>query len=209
MDFNQSKAILKKINALHDSAVSFEGEMSSMERDLLLHYLREMYEVVLSKDKTTVPKPAQPVVTKQEATPEPPVPAAPPTPQRQSYTPPPVVQYEAPKPPAPVYREPATYTPPPVPSHTNGSYQAPPPVVTAPVAQIDDAIRSLFEEEDQQVSSRFSQLPISDIGKSMGLNDKILTRNELFNGSSSQMDDVIRKLNSFSKYEEAKTSHYL
>ena len=46
MNFDKSKAILKKINVLHDSASSFDGSISKMERDLLLHYLRELYEIV-------------------------------------------------------------------------------------------------------------------------------------------------------------------
>ena len=59
-------------------------------------------------------------------------------------------------------------------------------------------------DESADMSSRFSQLPISDISKSMGINDKILTKNELFGGDSIKFDRVMSELNSFNTYEQAK-----
>lgn len=46
MNFLKSKVVLKKINALHESAEAFNNTSSKLERDLLLHYLRELYEII-------------------------------------------------------------------------------------------------------------------------------------------------------------------
>ncbi len=213
MNFQQSKALLKKINALHDSASAFDMSVSKMERDLLLHYLRELYEVVsddtvkvssAAPESTPAPEPveyrsAPTVAPVREAVRQ----STPAAPERQ-YTPAPAPRHEAPiTPPAPV-TIPAYSAPHPTPQPVQPVVTPSPP--PAPVKEeVDEALSSLFEMNDSNdVSSRFSRLPISDISKSMGINDKILTINELFKGNQHHFNEVVSKLNTFSKFEEAK-----
>jgi hypothetical protein len=64
---------------------------------------------------------------------------------------------------------------------------------------------SLFDiDSASDLKSRFSQLPISDIGKSMGINDRILTLNELFSGDQLRFNQVIAELNRMKSFDEAK-----
>ena len=50
MDFQKSKVLLKKINALHDSAEAFDSKFSKLEKDLVLQYVRDLYEVFVVED---------------------------------------------------------------------------------------------------------------------------------------------------------------
>ena len=59
MDMQNFKNKLKKIAALSDNGNS-EGQFSSLEKDLLLSYIRELYDITLD-DKIMEAKPKQPV----------------------------------------------------------------------------------------------------------------------------------------------------
>ena len=65
MNFSKSKVLLKKLNAIHDSGASFDNQLSSLERDLLLQYLRELSECVLDQDDKVQEKIAQVVQQKE------------------------------------------------------------------------------------------------------------------------------------------------
>ncbi len=63
----------------------------------------------------------------------------------------------------------------------------------------------LFEiKKAEDLSAKLESTPISDIGSALGLGERILIQNTLFNGDRSAMDNVIRKLNSLSTFEQAK-----
>ena len=47
MGFKRVSKLIEKINVLHDSLLSIDEEMSSIEKDLLLNYIRQLYEQVL------------------------------------------------------------------------------------------------------------------------------------------------------------------
>ncbi len=66
------------------------------------------------------------------------------------------------------------------------------------------AFASLFTLSDgNELSDKLAKTSISDIGKSMSINEKIFTVKELFSGDRSSFDDAIEKLNSFKTYDEA------
>ena len=195
MDSTKSKALLNKINALHESASSFDGTMSAMEKDLLLHYLRELYEVISQGNNAGSQRPE----VNQKISQDIPSPVAPVTyrnPEPVVYAPPPQV---------PTYRDPVQHHVPDPRIVENGRHYQPQPQFIEPEVQVDESLLALFNLDDAaDMSSRFSQLPISDISKSMGINDKILTKNELFGGDSIKFDRVMSELNSFNTYEQAK-----
>lgn len=67
MDVNKAKSYLKKINRLFDGVEQDNGQISMIEKDLMLSYVRDFYETFFDDNNTpVVPKP-QPVV----ATPKP------------------------------------------------------------------------------------------------------------------------------------------
>ena len=113
MSLQHTKNLLNKINALHKS-IEIDGEISSIERDLMLSYTRQFYEAFLMMSDAPAPvvqAPLPPVVVE---TPKP-APAIQVTPVVQVVPPPALVVVEAPKP-APVYVAPMVeITPPPPP----------------------------------------------------------------------------------------------
>lgn len=70
----------------------------------------------------------------------------------------------------------------------------------------DEAVQELFElEEVKELSDKLSQSPIADLTKALGINDRLLTVNELFSGDFSNFDESFRRLNQMSSFEEAKS----
>ncbi len=63
----------------------------------------------------------------------------------------------------------------------------------------------LFEiKKAEDLSAKLESTPINDIGSALGLGERILIQNTLFNGDRSAMDAVIRKLNSLTSFDQAK-----
>jgi len=189
MDYKRSKALLKKINVLHDSAIDFEGSMTSMERDLLLQYLRDLYETILENEHSAK-APTSRVIREPSVAPSPaPQPVMAPAPSVQQIT----------EPIKPVVKE-----------SSDGvtAVQPQQPVIEAVKPESGkkkDRLAVLFQNDDaQDLRSKFSSLPISDISKSMGINDKILTINELFGGDQGLFNSVVGELNGFKSFDKAK-----
>jgi len=185
MNFEKSKVLLKKINALHEAADERLG-VSSLEKDLMLQYVRDFYEAIKDKNHVAaIPKErvAQPI--------------------RE------VVQQEAPRifEPAP---EPASNYNTVISDAIETTKPAPAPQVTPTVqvktSKITEELSALFDESEKEESgSRYLGGRITDIGKSMGINDKILTINDLFKGDQSLFNSTVSHLNSLSDFEEAKS----
>ena len=194
MDINKSKILLKKINALHESAEAFDNSMSKMERDLLLHYLREMYELVLDDANSAFGM--EDLVYQKER----PMRAKPLEPRQD-------VQVSSPAMPVQEAKEDTSD------SSSNG--QMTPEVEVTKVSleeekkdeklTIDPDIEALFDTKtSNDLSDRFRSLPIANIGRSMGINDRILTTNELFGGNQEAFNTCVDTLNDMSNFEEAK-----
>ena len=217
MDFQKSKTLLEKINALYKNISGDPRNVSSIERDLMRSYILQFYESFLGMptvaDAVTPPPPAEPkaaepriTLRKPETTPPPPLKPQPeppkPEPPRVERAPEPVVV--APPSPPPVEVAPA----PPV------EVVAPPaPVVEMPPpapaprasASGDSGIEALFAfKSATELSEKLSELPITDIKKAMGLNERISTQNELFGGDAAAFDATVATLNQLRNYDEAK-----
>ena len=50
MNLTKSKVVLKKINTFHDQ-ILLSGQMSKIEKDLFLDYLREMYDLIIENNE--------------------------------------------------------------------------------------------------------------------------------------------------------------
>jgi hypothetical protein len=228
MNFQSTKIFLDKINRLHRNITNGDT-ISQVERDLMLQYVRQLYDACL--EETTVA--AEPIAARPQPAPrkepeptpiyvekhvEKPVERAIERPQPAPTPPPPVVEkprvfvYDAP-PPAPkpveVVLPTVKYEPAPVPQYT-----PPPPVVEeaprAPeqpvtLSSIARKHTAIFEyKEATDIMSRLSESPIEDITRAMGLNERILVVRELFKQEQGIFDQALRAFNGFSSFDDAK-----
>lgn len=208
MDLHKAKVFLDKINREYARMSKDPENIMRIDVDIMLAYVRDLYEALLAEPTTaaasaqrqTVAAPAAPPPTRSAA----PEPVA--TPEKVA-TPP--IAAPAPPPPPPVT--------PPAPSMSEAvknadplpqvKPQAPaasptsPPSFPAPPPEAE----ALFEyKQAVELSEKLSELPIPDLRKAIGLNDKLLLTRELFGEDSEAFEKTIGALNSFSSMEQAK-----
>ena len=71
--------------------------------------------------------------------------------------------------------------------------------------EYDEKLLALFvTDKGAELSDKLGSLPITDIKKAIGLNDRIFTINELFGGDKNLFNSTVDKLNGMSGFEEAK-----
>jgi hypothetical protein len=221
MNLPQAKIALEKIITLYKSLSADEKNISPIERDLMLSYVRQLYETFL--DAPPVSAPSKNVQQEPAPRPKPePERFAPPPPEPVRYTPPPppveqarpepirVVEQPRYTPPPPPVEQPR-YTPPPPPVEQPRFTPPPPPPVETPRyaaqnAGIPSDIEALFEGSNsgKELSDRLSNTAIADLSKAFGLNDRLLTQNELFGGSKAVFDEALKDLNNMSSFDTAK-----
>lgn len=197
MNLQQAKVLLNKINALHRSIGLDENDVSAIERDLMLSYIRQLYEAYSNFDKPTA-QPARPA-TPPAPRPEP-VPPSPPKPERR----------EPPQPePRPEPKAQPTPPPPPQPEPEPAPQRTPPPAPrmeerAAPTQSTDPRIAALFRAPaTRELSDKLSQRSVDDLTKAMSINDKLLYANELFGRDMSTMNSTLDRLNRLSSMGEA------
>lgn len=200
MDLQQAKILLEKINALHKSVSLDKGEVSNIERDLMLSYIRQFYEAYLNTDTSAPPQPmSRPVAP----------PSPPPVERTVSEPLPPIVEVEpAPAPPPPPPPKPApvvveTPAPAPAPVPPPAAAPAPPP---APAKKTASAgVEALFKHKAaKELSEKLSQQAITDLTRAMSINDKLLYSNELFGRDMAAMNETLQQLNKLNSMEEAR-----
>lgn len=64
-------------------------------------------------------------------------------------------------------------------------------------------LNAKFSGEDHSLSDQLKKQPIANLLTAIGLNERYLFANQLFNGDMAKFIDEIKKLNSFEKEEEA------
>ena len=190
MNLQQAKILLEKINALHKSVSLDKGEVSGIERDLMLSYIRQLYEAYLNTEVSTTSTPK----LQTPPPPPPPVVEAPPV-EVQKSTPPPAPEPEPVTPPQPA--------PEPVAKSAPAPQSSPSPA--AGKSNIDPTIDALFKHQAaRELSEKLSQQSITDLTRSMSINDKLLYSNELFGRDMARMNETLQKLNGLGSMEEAK-----
>jgi hypothetical protein len=204
MDLQQARILLEKINALHKSVSLDKGEVSKIERDLMLSYTRQFYEAYLKLETNGTPQTmnktvAPPAPTVERTIPEPlpprvevePLPPPPPPPvveaPRPAPTPPPAVA-----PPPPPRQEPAPVSPP-----------TPSPAAT----HISAGVEALFKHKAaKELSEKLSQQAIPDLTRALAINDKLLYSNELFSRDMAAMNETLQQLNQLNNMDEARAA---
>ncbi len=214
MNLKHAEIVLEKITRLYKSMKLDERNIDVFEQDLMLSYIRQLHES-FSPGKP-VSKRIDPILPPKKASPKPvvkEVPKAPPAPKPVIVKPEPIPEppkvvetpkvVEAPKAPEPpkIVTPPKVVAPPkPAPKPTPPKPQ--PARASVGLSAPDRA--SLFEfKEATELSEKLSMQPIRDLTKAMGLNEKIFTINELFGGESKAFDETVKKLNTFSSFEQA------
>jgi hypothetical protein len=219
MNLAQTKIYLEKIIALYKSMSADERNISPIERDLMLSYIRQLYETCLDAPSVSTPAQASAPVKQTPPPPKVETPRVMEQPRVESpvvappkYTPPPVVeapQYVAPPP--PVVEQPR-YSPPPPPVVEQPRYTPPPPPepaprprASAPSAAVSAEVEALFDEHvGKEISDRIANAPIPDLTKAFGFNDRLLMQNELFLGNKGAFDEMLKDLNNASSFDTAR-----
>jgi hypothetical protein len=222
MNLAQTKIYLEKIIALYKNMSADERNISPIERDLMMSYIRQLYETCLDTNPSVSTTSQASTPPKVAQTPPPPPKVAPPPVFEQPKapisappkpTPPPVVeapQYVAPPPPppvapAPVVEAPRYVAPPSPPSPPPAPEPPRPRVAQAPASGLSAEIEALFEEQmGKEISDRLSNAPVADLTKAFGFNDRLLMQNELFLGNKNAFDETLKDLNNASSFDTAR-----
>lgn len=229
----QSKLLLEKINSLYQN-ITLDGQISSIERDLMLSYVRSFYETILQESNQTleilplvtpaatpvaqsqISKPIElsvPVVVAEEVKKTEPIiiqetPQIEPEPTKIEpiieFKPEPKIEYEKEVTAvieviasAPVVAP----TPPPAPKVTVAA--ASKSLIKPTTERVGS--NELFEEKmSRELSDRLGELPITDIKRGMGLNERIIFLNELFDSNVPEFEKALDSLNSATNFDEAK-----
>lgn len=196
MDKQRSKILIKKINSLYSSIEMEDGTLSAIERDLMLKYIRDLYEEFVEEAPTasapktlaTKPKPAAPEITS--------------TPMKQPrFEAPPATTNDAPSStPKPV----ATPPPPPVEPAPVIEPVATPEYTTSNSNENTKVVRLFAFKQAKELSEKLSQQPIKDLQTALSINDKLLYTNELFGRQHNILNDTLQTLNRFEDMSQAK-----
>lgn len=215
MNLEKAKVLLEKVNALMKSMEMAPDQVATIEKDLMKNYLRELYESFHDFD-TPGPKP-DPVVKKIERLDPSPKASPKPDPKPEPKEEPKVELEikETPAPPQPVTPElPKSEETPAPPAREEKEEEQPiikeeskekPADKKPSFTYVDPELEEIFLiQTAKELSEKLSQLPIPDLTKAFGLNEKIFTINELFGGDAELFTTVIKSLNKMDNFEEAK-----
>lgn len=203
MSTKKIKRLVEKISSLQQTH-EIDGTLSSIEKDLMLSYIRDLYDLYAfekGSSKKTV-KAEVPDVVKVEKS------LKPKAKEEKKVAEPikEIVLEEIPK-----EKEIPVSKPTPEPAPEPAPKPIPEPVkveAVQPKVVFSDAMQSLFNEDSVvDLSDKLAQAPIKDLSKAMGLNERIFTVQELFGGDQDLFKSTIDDLNGLKDFKEA--SEYL
>jgi len=221
MDLLKARRFLLKIQTLLEQ--DSQQEMSRLEKDLVKSYIIQLYEAVQGDESVS----SEPYAKVNEKT----VKSIPEIPKLEK----PIIQVTEPnveipkvsipeiKPPVPPeipveikYPQPEIIATPPRVEYQHVHVPVAEPIKEA-VHQVsvpqekqsvnaDEALSKLFDlQRHDDVSERFSHVPIDNIEAAMGLNERIFTLKELFGGDKTLFDATCEQLNKFHSFSDAQT----
>lgn len=197
MDIREFNKRLKKITVLFES-MSENNVVSALEQDLMLSYIRDLYEVTM--EGNVVSKKSD-IVLSESA---------------QHFSVPEIVDTPTVIEERPVFdfREKIS-TPQPVAAEMVATPKqepsvkeaAPSPVAPVAISSPDlQAMTELFQEAKvTDLSDKLALTPIKDLSKGMGINEKIFTIQELFANNQEHFNNVINTLNQCADFSQAKS----
>ncbi|MBK9337773.1 MAG: hypothetical protein IPM98_14940 [Lewinellaceae bacterium] len=202
MDLQKTKIFLDKINREYGRMSKDPDNIMRIDVDIMLSYVRDLYDAVLSEASGAAPAPrreaAPPTPPPASAAPAAVAVAAPPAIAEPA---PPPEEKPAPAPPPPPVLSEAIKASEPLPILKPQAPAAPAP--SFPAAPPD--AEALFEQKQAvELSEKLSELPIPDLRKAIGLNDKLLLTRELFGEDNAALEKTVETLNGFSSMEQAK-----
>jgi hypothetical protein len=212
MNTDKAKRLLKRVQALFDN-LSDQGTASALERDLLLSYLRDLYEEISNS--------SAPVSSIHDAANEP---IRTPLDKKSSDGPSVEKSVTAPiadwkEPPKPIIHEPVhtriEQIPKPIVEEAvviTGQMHTTQPPSTRPKAgegsqsKVEADLATLFQfKEIGELAERYKLQPIERIEHGMGINERILSINELFSGDSELFKKTVDYLNNLESFSDAQT----
>lgn len=227
MDINRIERRVKKIVAVLE-AFKEDNRISAIEKDLLLGYVRELYDLIRESDADSFDVKSNPTFIEstvhhtQNAVPVPPtakteapriteVPEIKEQPIPKAAEPAKVVEtvVTTPQPepvvaspqPAPVVVAEVVPTPKQEPAKV-----AEEPIFTAGGSAYSEEMEAIFKmDEITDLSAKLSMSKIDDISKAIGINERIFTINELFGGNGELFNKMIDRLNACQSFDQAKS----
>lgn len=197
---------LNKINNF-DSWENPKGNLTKIEKDILLEYIRKMYKAVYDdsvvvkerENKTLLHREETPIIEKVQE-----VKAIEIEEKNEIQTPTiehleiAEVKKEIKKEEIPVKMEDVVFEPKSTEVKTDKLKN------TSHISYSVEFMSIFKDFTSKELSEKLSMLPIKDLKKAFGLNEKIFTINELFNGDSVSFDRVMDDLNQLGSTNEAK-----
>lgn len=225
MDIKKTKILLEKINSLYKSIRLDDAPLAGIERDLMLSYLRQLYDefqqpaktgTTLERNEKTASRPAdEPSHAGPRKEPPKREPEPKSEPQGRSYQPPRIIEIpdsikeltakvaetRAKNRPS----EPSRPKADPLPRHNAPQPEPKKDPMAGGRTQGGPSIDKLLDKpRTNELSERLSQSPVKDLLKAMAINDRLLYTNELFGKDARAMENAVNLLNKFESLEEAK-----
>ena len=184
------KKYLKKLKQYDKLLDKSKEPLSPLERDLILDYIRKMYEAVLADNNYEEKHPKHKIKHIKN--------------KQDKKVPP---QVETPSPVEDILKDEAEM------DTAGETVQAPevkqanvePPIEENTAVDFSPEFLSIFEDKKgHDLSDKLSMLPIADLKKAFSINERIFTVNELFGGDESEFENALTVLNSLSGFEDAK-----
>jgi hypothetical protein len=188
MDIQKVKATVKKITRLLDQ---IDTEVSAIEKDLVLDYLREAYDLVLESNYPLPKKDSTVDIIATEIKP---------TTQPQPIIKTPTVPNESntTTQPRPIINTPT------VPNESNTTTQ-PRPIVNTPTVK-SSALLQLFQPlTAHDLSEKLGTQPIRSLKQAFSINDRLLFTNELFEKNSDLFADTLKMVDNYESWEPAQS----
>lgn len=203
MDIRNFNRKLQKIASLTSNSED-GSDLSALEYDLLLNYIRDIYDIAIDHngfENKIKPEPKVVVTTPQ------PKPVEVSAPVQK-------IVVEAPKEVLPPSAEtaPVVQDLPPAPKQVIEEKPAEIPNVQTPVMPSNvkssispELLAELFvEEKISDLSDKLASAPVKDLTKSMGINERIFTQQELFANNQQAFVGILEKLNNCQNFDQAK-----
>ena len=185
MDFNRIKLQLKKITRTVDM-IEADGQITKLEMDLLRDYIRKLYEYT-NREVEQESQSSKSKGPAESSTPQ--------SPGRSENGSSKEIEPDTDK---GKNKEVATV------SDSSKDLSADTEPSKSRTESIPQEILELFEEEEAtELSEKLSKMAINDIEKSMSINEKIFTINELFDGNSQEFRACLSKLDQLNDYDRA------